>query len=141
MPDLFIQHHRRSGQKLRLSREAKNPLPRATRNSRLLTSHILLLPSFGTSSVLSVENDRRGTVRARLHAGWLERCSNRFSGPLARWISITLIQNFGANIIPFGVSSARHCNDIVMIARSVRIITEQNGSDRRIWKELKRVVK
>jgi hypothetical protein len=32
-------------------------------------------------------------------------------------------------------------NEIVMIARSERIITKQNGSNRRIWKALKRVVK
>jgi hypothetical protein len=34
----------------------------------------------------------------------------------------------------------RDCNEIVMIARSERINTEQNGSNRRIWKPLKRVV-
>lgn len=33
------------------------------------------------------------------------------------------------------------CNEIVMIARSERIMTKQNGSNRLIWKPLKRVVK
>jgi hypothetical protein len=35
---------------------------------------------------------------------------------------------------------AGHCNEIVMITRSERIIKKQNGPNRQIWKPLKRGV-